>query len=95
MIDKITQPNSPRKQRWRAIEGIMKDFCKMQETVNEWFRKWEDEQWKKELEMEERRCQEDREHEHLLVKMMVMQGTTTALTLHPIWLPGTLPELPL
>ena len=49
----------------------MKDFCNMQEQADKQFREWKDERWKKELEMEERRHQEDREHEHLLVQMMV------------------------
>ena len=49
----------------------MKDFCNMQEQADKRFREWEDERWKKELEMEERRNQEDREHECLLVQMMV------------------------
>lgn len=45
------------------MERAIESFTKYQSEAEEKFRIWEEERWEKEMEMEEKRCGEDREHE--------------------------------
>ena len=50
----------------RAIES----FVNYQKDTEERIQKWEDERWKKEVELDEKRLKENREHEVALFQMM-------------------------
>jgi hypothetical protein len=50
----------------RAIEG----FVKYQSEADEKYRKWEEERWRKETELDEKRRKEEREHEMRLFQML-------------------------
>ena len=42
-----------------VMEKAMESFIKFKDEAEEWFRKWEEEQWNKETELEEKSCRED------------------------------------
>ena len=51
------------------MERAIESFVKYQSEAEEKFRKWE-ERWEKEMEIEEKRRKEDREHEMRLFQML-------------------------
>ena len=55
----------------KAMERAMESFVKYQTEAAEIFKKDEEERWKKECELEEKRRQEDKQHE---IRMMQMLG---------------------
>ena len=54
----------------KAMDKAVESFVNYQKDAEERFKKWEDERWKKELELEEKRRREDREHEVTLFQML-------------------------
>ena len=83
IVNNFAAKRSKKTKAERAIEGIMSDFRKMQEEADQKFREWEDERWKREMEVEERRRREDREHELLLMQMMVQCRAPPQPSLYP------------
>lgn len=55
----------------KAIESAVEAFAKYQKDAEERFQRYEEERWRKEIELENRRRQEDRNHE---IQMMTMLG---------------------
>ena len=55
----------------KAVEKAIESFTTYQREAEGRFQRYEDERWKKELEVEETRRKEDREHE---MRMMAMLG---------------------
>lgn len=55
----------------KAIERSIESFMSYQVEAEKRFQKYEDERWKREVELEEKRRQEDRDHE---MRMMYMLG---------------------
>ena len=82
-VNKFAGKRSKKTKAEKAIEGIMKDFRQMQEEADKRFQDWEDERWKREMEVEERRRREDREHELLLMQMMVQCRAPPQPSLYP------------
>ena len=54
----------------KTIEKAINTFITYQRTANEQYRKDEEERWQKEMELEERRRQEDRNHEITMMQML-------------------------
>ena len=54
----------------KAMDRAIESFVTYQKDAEERFQKWEDEWWKRELELEEKRRREDREHEVTLFQML-------------------------
>ena len=54
----------------KAIEKATEVFIKYQQASEERFMKWEEEQWKRECEMKERRRKQDQEHEMRMLEML-------------------------
>lgn len=52
------------------MEKAIESFIKYQNEAEQRFRKWEEERWNKETELEEKRRKEDREHEVRLFEML-------------------------
>ena len=53
------------------MESTMSAFMKFQAEAEERFEKREEERWKKEMEMEERRRKDDQKHEMQLMQMLL------------------------
>ena len=54
----------------KTIEKAINTFITYHRTANEQYRKDEEERWQKEMELEERRRQEDRNHEITMMQML-------------------------
>ena len=54
----------------KAIEKAFDSFMNHQKEAGERFQKYEDERWKKETELEERRRREDRKHEFRVLQLL-------------------------
>ncbi len=54
----------------KVMEKAMESFMNHQTEAEQRFRKWEEERWQKEIELDEKRRQEDREHELRLFRML-------------------------
>ena len=54
----------------KAIEAAMNQFMDYQSKAEERFRKAEEDRWKKEVEHEDQRRKEDREHEVRMLRML-------------------------
>ena len=52
------------------MESALKELKEMQDRAEKKYMEWEDERWKREVEIEERRRREDRKHERMLFEMM-------------------------
>ena len=52
------------------MERAVGSFVKHQNETEDTFRKWEEERWEKEIEFQEKRRREDREHELRLFQML-------------------------
>ena len=52
------------------MEKVTESFLKYQQAAKEWFMKWEEKQWKRESEMEERRRKQDQEHDMRMLEML-------------------------
>ena len=64
----------------RIMENVLKHFEDMQSEAEKRYQEWEDERWKRECEIEERRRKEDKEHERIMLQMLMQaQGAQ----LHP------------
>ena len=59
---------------------MIQQFREMQGEAEERFREWEEERWKGECELEERRRREDRDHERLMLQMILQHGRQTPQT---------------
>ena len=55
----------------KAVQKALESFSERQREAEERFQRYEEERWQKELDVEERRRKEDREHE---MRMMAMLG---------------------
>ena len=69
----------------KAMENTMGSFVKFQAEADEKFEKREEEQWKKEMELEERRRKEAQQHD---MNMMQMLGQMLCIQ-HRSYLPPT------
>ena len=58
----------------RAIES----FVKYQSEADEKYRKWEEERWRKETELDEKRRKEEQEHEIRLFRMLAQVSKPNA-----------------
>ena len=54
----------------KAMERAIESFIKYQNETEESYRKWEEERWEKELELDEKRRKENQEHEIRLFQML-------------------------
>ena len=54
----------------KAMERAIESFIKYQNESEESYRKWEEECWEKELELDEKRRKENQEHEIRLFQML-------------------------
>ena len=55
------------------MDSALERFNEMQTAAERRFEEWEDERWKRVNGIEERWRREDREHERLLIQMMLQQ----------------------
>ena len=73
MFQATTPPPRKKQKKSKAektIEKAMDTFITYQRTADEQYRKYEEERWQKEMELEERRRQEDRNHEITMMQML-------------------------
>ena len=56
------------------MENVLQQFREIQTEAKKRFQEWKEERWKRENEMEGRRRREDREHERLMMQMILQQG---------------------
>lgn len=54
----------------KVMERAIESFIKYQNESEESYRKWEEERWEKELELDEKRRKENQEHEITLFQML-------------------------
>ena len=83
----VTYPATPvkRKRKTRAekaMDEALTAFQCMQEKAEERFRKWEEERWQRETELEERRRKEDKAHELELLKILMQSQTQSQTQSH-------------
>ena len=65
------------------MENVMKQFREIQTEAEERFREWEEMRWQRECEIEEKRRKEDREHERLMLQMILQHGQQPHQTSQP------------
>ncbi len=77
----VDRPTASKKRKRKtkgqvALEQTVEAFVKHQKEAEERFHKYEEERWKKETELEDRRRREDREHELQMMAMLahMVQG---------------------
>ena len=54
----------------RALDYALSSFAKHQQNETEKYQKYADERWEKQMELEDKRRREDREHEERMMQMM-------------------------
>ena len=71
----VAKPAKRRKTKAEtALTEVLATFKTMQEESGEWFRAWEEERWRKETELEERRRREERAHELQVLQLLTRQN---------------------